>query len=184
MHIGSSMTNYRRITMAGACYFFTVNCAERQNNALLTEHIGLLRQVVRKVKKDHPFTIDAMVVLPEHLHCIWTLPEGDADYKTRWALIKAGFSRQIPSGEERSASRIKRGERGLWQRRYWEHLIRDELDYQRHVDYIHWNPVKHGWVTQVKDWPHSSFHVFVKQGLCRPDWAGDPDNIGEAGEIG
>ena len=177
------MTNFRRAKIAGATYFFTVNCAQRHGNALLVEHIDLLRQVVRKVKNDHPFTIDAMVVLPEHLHCIWSLPEGDADYKTRWALIKAGFSRQIPSGEGRSESRIKRGERGIWQRRYWEHLIRDDLDYQRHVDYIHWNPVKHGWVQQVKDWPHSSFHVFVKEGRCPQDWAGGEDVIDDVGEM-
>ena len=177
------MTNYRRAKTEGASYFFTVNCSQRHGNALLTEHIDLLRQVVRKVKNDRPFSIDAMVVLPEHLHCIWTLPEGDADYETRWALIKAGFSRQIPSGERCSESRIKRGERGIWQRRYWEHLIRNDLDYQRHVDYIHWNPVKHGWVQQVKEWAHSSFHVFVKQGLCSLDWAGGEDDIGDAGEM-
>jgi len=177
------MTNYRRVKIAGATYFFTVNCAERHGNNLLTDNIDLLRRVVRKVKKDHPFAIDAMVVLPEHLHCIWSLPEGDSDYKTRWALIKAGFSRHIPSGEERSASRIKRGERGIWQRRYWEHLIRDDLDFQRHVDYIHWKPVKHGWVQQVREWPHSSFHVFVKQGRCLLDWAGGEDVIDDVGEM-
>lgn len=178
------MTNYRRATIAGATYFFTVNCADRQGKALLVEHIDLLRQVVRRVKNAHPFTIDAMVILPEHLHCIWTLPEGDADYKTRWALIKAGFSRQIPAGEWRSESREKRGERGIWQRRFWEHLIRDDRDYSRHVDYIHWNPVKHGWVTRVNDWPHSSFHGYVKQGLCPADWAGNPEDIGDVGEMG
>lgn len=178
------MTNYRRAKIAGATYFFTVSCAERHGNTLLTDHIDLLRQVVRKVKNEHPFTIDAMVILPEHLHCVWTLPAGDADYKTRWALIKAGFSRQISTGERLSESRIKRGERGIWQRRYWEHLIRDDLDYQRHVDYIHWNPVKHGWVQQVKAWPHSSFHQFVKQGRCPLDWAGEPAHISDVGEIG
>lgn len=178
------MTNYRRAHVAGASYFFTVNCAERYNNHLLVEHVDLLRQIFRKVKADHPFHIDAIVILPEHLHCIWTLPPEDADYKTRWALIKAGFSRQLPVGERRSESRIKRGERGIWQRRYWEHLIRDDLDYQRHVDYIHWNPVKHGWVTQVRDWPHSSFHAGVKQGLFPPDWAGEPEDMGDVGEMG
>jgi putative transposase len=108
---------------------------------------------MRKVKADHSFQIEAMVVLPEHLHCIWTLPVGEADYKTRWSLIKAGFSRSIPHGERRSDSRVKRGERGIWQRRYWEHLIRDEQDFERHVDYIHWNPVKHAWVQRVQDGP-------------------------------
>jgi putative transposase len=176
------MTNYRRPYVAGATYFFTVNCAERHDNRLLVERIDLLRHVFRKVKADHPFHIDAIVILPEHLHCIWTLPPGDSDYKTRWALIKAGFSRQIPSGEWRSESRAKRGERGIWQRRYWEHLIRDDLDCRRHVDYIHWNPVKHGWVTRVMDWPHSSFHDGVKRGLFPPDWAGEPADMGDVGE--
>jgi putative transposase len=136
------MTAYRRTKVKGATYFFTVNCAERGNSQLLVNHIDLLRQVFRRVKNDHPFKIDAIVILPDRLHCICTLPAGDADYKTRWTLIKAGFSRAIPSGEKRSRSRAKRGERGIWQRRYWEHLIRDDRDYRRHVDYIHWNPVK------------------------------------------
>ena len=112
------MTGYRRATIAGGTYCFTVNCAQQRGNQLLTENIDLLRQSFRKVKKEHPFDIDAIVILPEHLHCIWTLPDGDVDYKTRWSLIKAGFSRAISPGERRSASRIKRGERGFWQRRY------------------------------------------------------------------
>lgn len=138
------MTQYRRTVIAGGQYFFTVNCAERKENQLLTDNIDLLRTVFRQVKAERPFVIDAIVVLPKHLHCIWTLPTGDADYKTRWSLIKAGFSRAIPTQERRSASRIKRGERGIWQRRYWEHMIRDDTDFRQHVDYIHWNPVKHG----------------------------------------
>jgi putative transposase len=124
------MTEYRRAKTQGATYFFTVNCAERHGNHLLVDSIDLLRQIFRKIKSEHPFETDAMVVLPEHLHCIWTLPPGDADYQTRWALIKAGFSRAIPVGERRSASRIKRGERGIWQRRYWEHLIRNDRDFE------------------------------------------------------
>ncbi len=165
------MTIYRRAKIEGGTYFFTVNCAERHNNQILTNHIHLLRQVIRSVKDRRPFVIEAMVVLPEHLHCIWTLPPGDADYQTRWSLIKAGFSRSIPEGERRSASRLKRGERGLWQRRYWEHLIRDDRDFERHVDYIHWNPVKHGLVRRVTDWPWSSFHAFVRRGVYPDDWA-------------
>ena len=117
------MVEYRRAKVEGATYFFTVNCAERHRNHLLVNHIDLLRQVFRKVKEDHSFAIDAIVVLPDHLHCIWTLSPGDADYKTRWALIKAGFSRRMPPGEKRSQSRRKRGERGIWQRRYWEHSL-------------------------------------------------------------
>jgi putative transposase len=153
------MTEYRRANIPGASWFFTVNLAERHGNCLLFDHIDLLRRVFREVKHRHPFAIEAMVVLPEHLHCIWTLPGGDADYKMRWALIKAGFSRQLPAGERRSESRLKRGERGIWQRRYWEHAIRDDRDFAGHVDYIHWNPIKHGWVERVGDWPHSSFHA-------------------------
>ena len=165
------MTEYRRAKLEGATYFFTVNCAERHGNHLLVDAIDSLRQIFRKVKSEHPFEIDAMVVLPEHLHCIWTLPPGDTDYQTRWALIKAGFSRAIPGGERRSTSRIKRVERSIWQRRYWEHLIRDDQDFERHVDYIHWNPVKHGWVRRVGDWSHSSFHVYVRRGLYPVNWA-------------
>jgi len=176
------MTEYRRAKVAGASYFFTVNCAERHGNQLLVNHIDLLRQVFLKVKKGHPFKINAIVVLPDHLHCIWTLPPGDADYKTRWSLIKAGFSRGILPGERRSRSRLKRAERGIWQRRYWEHLIRDDRDYQRHVDYIHWNPVKHGWVNRVRDWPYSSFHGYVRRGIVSADWAGGPDENFTVGE--
>jgi len=159
-----------------------VNCAERQGNHLLVKNIDLLRQVFRKVKNNHPFKIDAIVVLPDHLHCIWSLPPGDADYKTRWALIKAGFSRGIPPGERCSRSRVKRGERGIWQRRYWEHLIRDDRDYQQHIDYIHWNPVKHKRVNRVRDWPHSNFHMYVRRGIIELDWAGEPDESLQAGE--
>ena len=176
------MTEYRRVKVGGATYFFTVNCAERSGNFILVNNVNLLRSVFRKVKADHPFKIDAMVVLPEHLHCIWTLPPGDADYKTRWALIKAGFSRGIPSSERRSESRIKRGERGIWQRRYWEHLVRDEEDFQRHVDYIHWNPVKHGWVKRVNDWPHSSFHNYVRRSIYPYNWACEREYELDAGE--
>jgi putative transposase len=176
------MTEYRRAKIEGATYFFTVNCAKRRGNKLLVEKIDKLRQVFRKVKEMHPFEIDAMVVLPEHLHCVWTLPQGDANFGMRWALIKAGFSRLIPPDERRSESRVKRGERGIWQRRFWEHMIRDEEDFSRHVDYIHWNPVKHGWVDQVSTWPYSSFHSYVRRGVYPLDWtctSGDVLNIGE-----
>jgi putative transposase len=149
---------------------------------MLLDNVDLLRRVFRKVRNRHPFAIDAIVVLPEHLHCIWTLPDGDSDYRKRWALIKAGFSRGIPVGERRSESRVKRGERGIWQRRYWEHMIRDDRDLERHVDYIHWNPVKHGWVRRAGDWPHSSFHAYVRRGLYPADWACDPDVTIKGGE--
>ena len=166
------MTNYRRSNIAGACYFFTVNLADRAS-CLLTEQIASLRSAFDYVQARHPFTTDAIVILPDHLHAIWTLPAGDKDFALRWRLIKTTFSRNLPHGESRSASRLEKGERGIWQRRYWEHLIRDEQDYARHVDYIHINPVKHGWAaTQVLDWPHSSFHRFVRTGILPVDWAG------------
>jgi len=176
------MTEYRRVHAEGATWFFTVNLAERRANPLLADNVDLLRQVFRKVKEDHPFKIDAIVVLPDHLHCIWTLPDGDSDYKTRWALIKAGFSRAIPEAERRSESRKARGERGIWQRRFWEHMIRSQEDFCRHADYIHWNPVKHGWVKRARDWPHSSFSAYVRHGLYPADWACDSDETIEGGE--
>ena len=164
------MTEYRRFHYPGATWFFTVNLAERKENQLLTERIDLLRAAFTHVKKKHPYEINAIVVLPEHLHCILTLPEGDTDFSTRWGLIKAYFSRHIAKGERISQSRENRGERGLWQRRFWEHLIRDETDFRQHVDYIHWNPVKHGWVQHVMDWPYSSFHRYVSQGIYPDNW--------------
>ena len=175
------MPEYRRIKTPGASYFFTVNCAQRDANRLLTDHIDLLRAAFRSVRERHPFEIETIVVLPEHLHCIWTMPAGDADYATRWGLIKAAFSRALLPGEQRSTSREKRGERGVWQRRYWEHMLRDARDYERHFDYIHWNPVKHGWVSRVVDWPYSSFHRFVRDGIYPPDWAGMPEGTDEGG---
>ena len=117
--------------------------------------------------------IDAIVILPDHLHAIWTLPQGDSDFATRWRLIKSTFSRSLPAGERISESRAAKGERGIWQRRYWEHTLRDEGDRARHADYIHFNPVKHGHSTRVSDWPHSSFHRMVKLGIYSADWAGD-----------
>ena len=119
-----------------------------------------------------------MVVLPDHLHTIWTLPEGDADFSTRWRLIKSAFSRNLTSDERISWSRATKGERGIWQRRYWEHTIRDEEDFTRHTDYVHINPVKHELVTRVKDWPYSSFHRMVKIGTYPTDWAGDASHDG------
>ena len=164
---------YRRAWVPGGTYFFTVTLADR-SQTLLTDHIEPLRQSIRRVRTSHPFEILAMAVLPDHLHCIWQLPEGDLDYPTRWALIKPGFSRQIGRGECVSLSRHLKRERGIWQRRYWEHCIRDELDLQRHIDYIHFNPVKHGHAKQPTDWPYSSIHCYVRQGLLPADWSGTP----------
>ena len=116
---------------------------------------------MKKVKQQHPFDIDAMVVLPDHVHTMWTLPKGDADYPKRWMLMKSEFSRRIPKGEYRRKSRINKGERGIWQRRYWEHLIRDERDYEQHVNYIHYTPVKHGYVERAVEWKYSSIHRYI-----------------------
>ncbi|WP_334179967.1 transposase [Pseudoxanthomonas sp.] len=174
------MTHYRRAFVPGATYFFTVNLADRRKS-LLVDHIHLLREAFRYVRQRHPFAIDAMVVLPDHLHAMWTLPSDDAGFPLRWRLIKTWFSRNLPLGEHRRASRVDKGERGIWQRRYWEHLIRDEADLARHVDYIHWNPVKHGHVARAKDWPYSTIHRFVRDGLLAEDWCeeGEDASFGE-----
>ena len=178
---------YRRANAAGATYFFTVNLVERKSDTLL-RHVDDLRAIIDKVKQAHPFSIVAMVVLPEHLHAIWRLPAGDADYPMRWSLIKAGFSRLLPHGERVRASRTAKRERGIWQRRYWEHQIRDEIDLTRHVDYIHYNPVKHGWVRQASDWPHSTLHGYIERGIVTRDWAVRADDqisaYGERGSVG
>ncbi len=163
--------HYRRATVDGGTFFFTVNLAHRQADTLV-RHVDTLRRVYAQVRQRHPFTTIAIAVMPEHLHALWQLPPGDADYATRWALIKAGFSRQLPPGERISASRASKGERGIWQRRYWEHQIRDEADLQRHADYIHYNPVKHGHVQAAADWPYSSIHRYIRQGLLPPHWGG------------
>lgn len=164
------MTHYRRIYTPGATWFFTVNLAERNNNTLLIDKINPLRQAFRYVKQRHPFHIDAIVVMPDHLHTLWTLPEGDADYSKRWNLIKGQFSRSIEKGERVSVSRAGKRERGIWHRRFWAHLITDQEDFNRHADYIHWNPVKHGKVNQVADWPYSSFHQYVNIDVYPSTW--------------
>jgi len=164
--------DYRRVWYPGGTYFFTVNLLQRKANDLLVRHIDELRTVVKGVKARHPFKIHAWVVLPEHMHCVIELPPDDADYATRLMLIKMRFSKALPQTERRSAVRISRRERGIWQRRYWEHLIRDEADYRAHLDYIHYNPVKHGLVKTVKDWPYSTFHHWVKQGVYSLAWGG------------
>ena len=175
------MTQYRRDRTAGASWFFTVNLADRRAT-LLIDHIDLLRTVFRRVRQSHWFNIDAIVVLPDHLHTIWTLPADDADYSLRWRLIKTAFSRALPSGERISASRQAKGERGIWQRRFWEHRIRDDDDFARHVDYIHINPLKHGHVNKLADWPWSSFQHYVAAGMLGENWGGDTVGDGLFGE--
>jgi putative transposase len=170
---------YRRATTPGATYFFTVNLAERKSR-LLVDHVESLKASISHVKSAYPFVIDAMVIMPNHLHSIWTLPEGDSDFSTRWNLKKGGFSRRITKGERVSASRQSKGELGIWQRRFWEHLIRDDNDFERHVDYIHYNPVKHGFVNRPEDWPFSSIHRYIKDGILGEDWA-CCENFGQGG---
>jgi putative transposase len=175
------MPNYRRVFVPGGCWFFTVNLLERKRT-LLVDRIDDLRDAVRKTRERHLFSIDAMVVLPDHIHAVWTLPPGDADFSVRWRWIKHRFAQAMPADERRSTVRLARGERGIWQRRFWEHLIRDEADYARHVEYCYINPVKHGLVARVADWPYSSFHRDVDAGIFPADWAGDADAPGEFGE--
>lgn len=142
---------------------------------------GVGCETVRATRSRHPFHINAWVVLPEHMHCLWTLPPGDANFALRWKVIKFAFAKRLPIIETRTANQQRRGERGIWQRRYWEHLIRDELDYQRHFDYIHVNPIKHGHVERLVDWPYSSFHRAVAMGVYPKDWCAEVDD-GDYGE--
>ncbi len=175
------MPGYRRNRVPGGTFFFTVNLFDRRSN-LLVLWIDALRDAVRQVRTRAPFQIDAWVVLPDHMHCIWTLPAGDADFPGRWRSIKIAFSKALPAGEWRSSVMTSRGERGIWQRRYWEHTIRDERDLAAHMDYTHFNPVKHGLVAHAADWPHSSFRRCVARGLYPAEWLGPregPQNIGE-----
>ena len=176
------MPNYRRNFVPGGTFFFTVNLLERYPNDLLTRHIESLRESVHGVRTRYPFVIDACVVLPDHMHCIWTLPPGDTDYTLCWRLIKAAFSKTLPRIERRSKVRIARGERGIWQRRFWEHTMRDERDYVGHMDYVHFNPVKHGYAKKVADWPYSTFHRYVIQGIYPQDWGDDTGDMEVVGE--
>lgn len=163
---------YRRAKTPGSSYFFTLVTHNRRSILCESANIALLRDSFRRVIQKHPFVIEAISILPNHLHCIWTLPKGDADFSTRWRLIKSWFSRNchIRYHGKISASRQSKGEKAIWQRRFWEHLIRDEEDFNRHVDYIHYNPVHHGLVLAPKDWQYSSFHRFVERGVYDLNW--------------
>ena len=176
------MTNYRRNRIKGGTYFFTVNLADRKQD-LLVRYIDGLRSALQTEMRRANFEILGFVVLPDHLHAVWRLPAGDADYSNRWRRIKTRFSRTIPKGEAVSESRQSKGERGIWQRRFWEHTIRDENDLRQHLDYVHYNPVKHGYVSRVADWPHSTFHGWVRKGIYSPSWGGTKTEIeGDFGE--
>ena len=175
------MPDYRRFRIPGGTYFFTVNLLERKQD-LLVRHIGELREAVRVTRRERPFHIDAWVVLPDHMHAVWTLPPGDDDFSNRWKSIKIRFVQRLPRTERRSKVRIAKGERGIWQRRFWEHAIRNDTDYARHVDYVHWNPMKHGLVQRIADWPYSSFHRYARLGILPDDWLSGDDAEIEAGE--
>ncbi|MAQ86572.1 MAG: transposase [Maritimibacter sp.] len=169
------MPNYHRPRIPGATVFFTVNLADRCAPVLVRE-IEALRRAVRTTRSERPFTIDAWVVLPDHMHCVWTLPDGDADYATRWSVIKARFSRAVPPGHRRASHRTRR-ERGVWQRRFWEHHIRDDADFAAHVRYCWINPVKHGLVARPTDWPHSSIHRDLREGRVDAEYASGVDGV-------
>jgi putative transposase len=175
------MSRYRRADISGGTYFFTV-VTYRRRAILCDEPVrAALRKAVKTVQSRHPFAIDAWVLLPDHLHTIWTLPPGDANFSMRWGLIKRLVTMACADDYHQpdwmTASKTKHRESTFWQRRYWEHLIRDEADFQHHVDYVHVNPLKHGYVKQVADWPFSTFHRFVENGVYPLNWCGDLDAL-------
>jgi putative transposase len=165
------MVRYRRNFVPGGTYFFTVALADRKSSALV-HHLGALRIAFRIARHERPFAIEAIVILPEHLHAIWTLPSGDSDFSGRWKRIKASFTHRLVAAGV-PVRRRRNGEYALWQPRFWEHTIRNEIDFERHVDYVHFNPVKHKVVSRVRDWRYSSFHAYVRRGVLPVDWAGD-----------
>ncbi|MGA7489696.1 MAG: transposase [Xanthobacteraceae bacterium] len=169
------MVRYRRNLVPGGAFFFTVTLADRRSSVLV-EHIAALRAAFRATRSERPFAIDAIVVLPDHLHTIMTLPADDCDFPGRWRRIKSLFTRRVAAQDARP--RNPDGDYSLWQPRYWEHTVRDETDFARHVDYIHYNPVKHGLVSRARDWPYSSFHRYVRQGVLPEDWGGEIDDSG------
>jgi putative transposase len=153
------MPQYIRARKPGGIFFFTVVTHRRRKLFYEYKNRMILLEAIRDVQSIHPFIINAWILLPEHLHCIWTLPEGDTDYSRRWGLVKAKFS-----------AHLKTPGSPVWQNRFWEHLIRNDQDFQRHLDYIHYNPVKHGLVDSPAEWPFSTFHRFVQAGLYPANW--------------
>lgn len=175
------MVLYRRNRVPGGTYFFTVTLRNRRLSTLV-DRIDDLRESVRYARKKKPFRIDAWVVLPEHIHAVLTLPANTHDYPGRWKLIKSRFTHLLVKAGL-PVQKNERGEYDVWQTRYWEHTIRDESDFAHHVDYIHYNPVKHGFTKMVKEWPYSTFHRHVEAGIYPPGWGGgDNEWDGEYGE--
>ncbi len=178
---------YRRLFIPGATYFLTLAVHQRSPIFSDANVVGLYRSAVQKVQAAWPFTLDAEVILPDHIHMLWTMPEGDADYPMRVRLIKSAFTRSLlrkrQHAGERSDSRSSKGEQAIWQRRYWEHTIRNDRDFQAHLDYIHINPVKHGFVSAARDWPHSTFLAWVERGVYDLTWGSSdmpplPERVG------
>ncbi|MET3906706.1 putative transposase [Bradyrhizobium sp. S3.3.6] len=176
------MVRYRRNFVPGGSYFFTATLDDRRSSVLV-DHADKLRTAFRVTRAERPFTIDAIVILPDHLHVIMTLPEDDSDFSGRLRRIKGLFTHQLAASGA-SISRNHRGEFALWQRRFWEHTIRNESDFERCADYIHYNPVKHGLVASPIDWPYSSLHRYVRAGLLPADWGGAGQIDGRFGERG
>jgi len=174
---------YRRSRAPGATYFFTVVTYRRRRLLCEPENVRILRSAFRAVKQRYPFSIDAFVLLPDHLHCLWTLPADDADYSTRWMLIKSHFTRRCAIMQKLPPSKSLRNKRQqtIWQGRFWEHQIRGDQDFERHCDYIHYNPLKHSYVNRVADWPYSSFHSFVHRDIYPADWSAMEDIKSEDG---
>jgi putative transposase len=166
------MSRYQRVYVPGGCYFFTVVTAQRQPIFADVAAVDILREAFQRVKSKYPFETDAIVIMPDHLHCIWKLPAGDVDYSKRWRLVKTWFSKHhnLKTPLPTNAYRIRKKQKLIWQQRFWEHLIKDEEDYRNHVNYIHYNPVKHGLTDTPNNWLHSSFKSFVEMGLLAEDW--------------
>ena len=178
------MVRYRRNYVPGGMFFFTVTLNDRRSSMLI-DHVALLRAAFRETRSERPFAIDAIVILPDHLHAIMTLPPGDSDFSGRWRRIKGRFTRSIVA-TGMPISRDDRDRYALWQRRFWEHTIRDDTDFERCADYVHFNPVKHRLVTSPTLWPFSSLHRYVRAGVLPGDWGGDirldGSNFGERGD--
>ena len=174
---------YRRAFIPGGSFFFTVVTEIRRPLLASPESVEVLRSAFRAVRSTRPFEIDAMVVLPDHMHCIWTLPPGDADFAIRWRLIKTWFTKHCEPDlrGEPNRPRLAKREQAIWQHRYWEHMLRDEEDFARHVEYIHFNPVKHGLVSTAMDWPYSSFRRYVEAGVYPADWGGNAEDLAGVG---
>jgi putative transposase len=162
------MVQYRRNYQAGVLYFFTVTLKNR-NATLLTDYIDQLKKSLQRAQKERFYETKAIVILPDHIHAIWKMPEADQNYSLHWRKIKSYFTHAL-SVQGVPIAKNKRGEFNLWQTRFWEHTITNENDLENHINYIHYNPVKHGLVKRVRDWPYSSFHRYVKNGILDIDW--------------